>query len=81
MFMGTLQVPYYKNMIGSMSTGFADLVIIGERIENDLKSGNIGKPSSIQSSNKKYSSRSNPKKEETNVVAIEGILRYPTVIA
>ena len=35
--MGNLQVPYYKKMIGLISIGFADLVIIGERIENGLK--------------------------------------------
>lgn len=29
MFMGTLRGTYYKKMIGSLSTSFADLVIIG----------------------------------------------------
>lgn len=71
MFMGTLQGPYYKKVISSVSTGFADLVIIGERIENGLKSGKIGKPSSNQNSNKRYSNSNNSKKGETNVVTIE----------
>ncbi|XP_050915772.1 uncharacterized protein LOC127130854 [Lathyrus oleraceus] len=72
MFMGTLQGPYYKKMIDSVSTEFADLVIIGERIENVLKSGKIGKPSSNQHSNKRYSNSNNSKKGETNVVTVEG---------
>ena len=33
MFMGTLQGLYYDKMVGSISSGFADLVTIGERIE------------------------------------------------
>ncbi|XP_050920378.1 uncharacterized protein LOC127138015 [Lathyrus oleraceus] len=37
MFMVTLKGPYYKNMIGSVSTSFVDLVITGERIKNELK--------------------------------------------
>lgn len=72
MFMGTLQGPYYKKMIGSVSTGFADLVIIGEMIENGLKSGKIRKPSSNKNRNKRYSSNINSKKGETNTVTIEG---------
>lgn len=70
--MGTPQGSYYKNMIDSVSIGFDDLVIIGERIENDLKSGKIGKLSSNQNSNKRYFGNNNSKKGETNVVTIEG---------
>ena len=70
MFMGTMQGPYYKNMIGSVSTGFAYLVIIGERIENGLKSGKIGKSSSNQNSNKRYSKNNNLKKDETNTSTV-----------
>jgi hypothetical protein len=40
-FMGTLQGPYYERMIGSVSSSFADMVVIGERIEEGLKSGKI----------------------------------------
>ncbi|XP_050878801.1 uncharacterized protein LOC127082617 [Lathyrus oleraceus] len=72
MFMGTLQGPYYKKMTDSISTRFADLVIIGERIENGLKNSKIGKPSSNQKSNKRYSNSNNSKKGETNAVTIEG---------
>lgn len=41
MFMSILQGPYLDRMIGSASAGFSDLVVAGERIENDLKSGRI----------------------------------------
>lgn len=33
-FMGTLQGLYYEKMIGSSSTNFANMVTIGERVEN-----------------------------------------------
>lgn len=76
-FMGTLQEPYYNKMIGRISTGFVDLVIIGERIENGLKSGKIGKPSSSQHNIKKFSHNNNSKKSETNVVTIDGYSHIP----
>lgn len=40
-FMGTLQGLYFEKMIGSSSTNFADMVTIGECVENGLKSGKI----------------------------------------
>jgi hypothetical protein len=45
MFMDTLQAPFYEKMIGSISSSFSDLVVIGERIENGLKNGKIPCPS------------------------------------
>lgn len=77
MFMGTLQGPYYIKMTGSVSTRLVDLVIVGEIIENSLKSGKIGKPSSNQNSNKRYSNNNNLKKGETNVITIEGSSQVP----
>jgi len=41
MFMGTLQSPFYEHMVGSVSSNFADIVIIGERIELGMKTGKI----------------------------------------
>lgn len=38
MFLGTLQSPYLDGMIFIISSGFYDLVIVGEYIENGLKS-------------------------------------------
>ena len=36
-FMGTLQSLYYEKMVGSSTSNFVDIVIIGERIESGLK--------------------------------------------
>ena len=41
MFMGTLQGVYYENMVGSISSGFSDLVTIGERIDTGIKNEKI----------------------------------------
>ena len=40
-FMGTLHGLYYEIMVGSIASGFADLVTIGEIIETRIKSGKI----------------------------------------
>lgn len=40
-FMGTLQSLYYEKMVGSLYSNFANIVIIGERIESKLKTGKI----------------------------------------
>lgn len=36
-FMGTLQGMYFEKIVGSMLYSFSDVVTIGERIENGLK--------------------------------------------
>jgi hypothetical protein len=41
MFTNTLQGVYFERMIGSVSSGFSDLVRIGERIESGVKTGKI----------------------------------------
>lgn len=41
MFMGTLQGLYYDRILGSISVGFSELVMVGERIEVGLKMGKI----------------------------------------
>lgn len=64
-------------MIGSVSTVFVDLVIIGERIENGLKSGKIGKSCFGQHDNKKYPNNSNSNKGDANVVTIDGYSQAP----
>ncbi|RDY14360.1 hypothetical protein CR513_00583, partial [Mucuna pruriens] len=38
-FIDTLPAPYYEIIVGSVSSNFADLVIIGERVEAGLKRG------------------------------------------
>jgi hypothetical protein len=39
MFTNTLQGVYFERMVGSVVSSFSDLVLIGERIENGIKSG------------------------------------------
>lgn len=41
MFMSTLQGPYLDMMVRRASSGFLDLVVVGEQIENCLKNGKI----------------------------------------
>ena len=41
MFVSTLQPPFYEYMVGNVSSVFADIIIIGERIEIGLKNGKI----------------------------------------
>ena len=41
MFMGTLQGEFLERMAGCTSSGFSDIVMAGERIENLLKVGKI----------------------------------------
>src|SRR3954462_2874843 len=69
MFMRTLQGPYYDKMVGSVSSGFSDLVVIGERIEDGIKSGKIQGASSNSYHSKRPTSTFAKKKEgETNAV-------------
>ena len=64
MFMCTLQGLYYEKMVGSVSSGFSDLVIIGERIEAGLKSGKIqGASSSTPYNSKKHAPNFSKKRE------------------
>ena len=37
MFIETLQSSYYEHVLGSVSSNFSDIVIIGERVEYGLK--------------------------------------------
>ncbi|XP_027916095.1 uncharacterized protein LOC114175539 [Vigna unguiculata] len=41
MFIDTLESPFYERMVSNVSSSFADLVIIGERIEIGVKTGKI----------------------------------------
>src|SRR3954469_15806516 len=68
-FMSTLQGSYYDKMVGSISSGFSDLVVIGERIEDGIKNGKIqGAPSGSYHTKKSY----DRKKESNTVGAIMG---------
>ena len=82
MFMGTLQGLYYDKMVGSVSSGFSDLVTIGERIEAGIKSGKIQGESYITPYNPKrhVPNFSNKKEGEINVVASHPRTQKPLVI-
>src|SRR4051812_36170558 len=41
MFMGTLTGPFYSHLLGSSSSGFTELILTGERVENGIRSGKI----------------------------------------
>ena len=72
MFMSILQGPYYDHMIGSASTGFAELVMAGERIEVGLKLGKIqvGNYSRSSGGSAKNPFNVYPKKREGDASAV-----------
>ena len=82
MFIGTLQGFYYDKMVGSVSSGFSDLVTIGERIEACIKSGKIqGASSSTPYNRKRHVPNFSKKKEgEINVVASHPRAQKPLLI-
>ena len=45
LFINSLTGPYYDKMIGNTTTLFSDIITIGERVEQGLKSGKLAKPS------------------------------------
>ena len=53
MFMGNLQGMDLTRMVGRTSSGFSDLVLVGERIENMIKMGKIQNYASTYGSTKK----------------------------
>jgi len=70
MFMGTLQSPFYEHMLGSISSNFTDIVIIGERIEFGLKNDKIVQDPSPTTNDKRVGYNSGRRKEtEGHVVA------------
>jgi hypothetical protein len=70
MFTNTLQGVYFERMIGSVSSGFSDLVRIGERIESGIKTGKIQASASAPNNAKKPVNNFARKKEgNTNAVA------------
>ncbi|CAJ2640305.1 unnamed protein product [Trifolium pratense] len=68
-FTNTLQGAYFERMVGSVSSSFSDLVKIGERIENGIKSGKIQATVGSQCTSKEPANSFTKKKdEETNAV-------------
>ena len=63
MFMGTLTGPFFNLLIRSSSSGFTEMVLIGERIENGIRSGKILMDASSSAEKKPFGG-----KMEANVV-------------
>jgi len=63
MFINTLQLSFYEHVMNNVSFYFADIVIIGERIELDLKSGKIAYGPSAVMNSKKFGFNYGKKKE------------------
>lgn len=81
MFTDTLHSPFYKKMIGSVSSGFSNLVTIGERIEHGLKIGNITDNSGVSNGLRKFNDNFQKRKEgETNTVISDGRKPYQNVV-
>ncbi|MED6214601.1 hypothetical protein PIB30_104603, partial [Stylosanthes scabra] len=66
MFINTLHYPFYDRMVGSVSSNFSDIVIIGERVESGLKNGKFSE-SSLNNIKKPFAQ----KKKEVEAHAIE----------
>ncbi|KAI5420328.1 hypothetical protein KIW84_044205 [Lathyrus oleraceus] len=75
--MRTLQGLYYEKIVGSSSSSFADIVTIGERIENGLK---IGKIASVDSQTVVKKSHGFVKKKEVEASVVMANV-YPRVQA
>ena len=67
MFMNTLRAPFYDRMIGNATTNFCDIIVIGERIEYEIKHGRLTETSAEYGGLKKGTT---PKKKEGEVHAI-----------
>ncbi|KAK2356739.1 hypothetical protein QL285_094067 [Trifolium repens] len=82
MFTNTLQGAYFERMVGSVSSGFSDLVRIGERIESGLKNGRIQTTIGNQGNPvKPTSSFVKKKEEEANAVTSKRGLTVATQIS
>ena len=57
MFLGTLSCPFFNHLIGSSSTGFTELILIGERVEDGIQRRKIQKDTSSSSINKPFAGK------------------------
>ena len=57
MFLGTLSGPFFNHLIGSSSVGFTELIMIGERVEADIKSGKIQRDASSSTMKKPFTGK------------------------
>src|SRR3954462_5514753 len=63
MFMSTLTGPFYSHLLGSSSSGFTELILIGERVESGIQSGKIQMATLSSTTKKHFNGRS-----DSNVV-------------
>ena len=47
MFLRMLSGPFFNHLIGSLSAGFTELILTGERVEVGIQSGKIQKDTSL----------------------------------
>ena len=64
MFLGTLSGPFFNHLIASSFAGFTELILTGERVEVEIKSGKIQKDASAFTAIKKTF----PAKKEVSAV-------------
>lgn len=77
MFLETLPPLYYDRLISSASSNFSDVVIVGERIENGLRSGKIAQSSPGNTSVHKNPSSGFPAKKNEEANPITGQKKSP----
>ncbi|XP_027912207.1 uncharacterized protein LOC114171269 [Vigna unguiculata] len=75
MFVSMLQPPFYEHMVGNVSSVFADIIIIGERIEIGLNNGKIAY-SPLAATTPKKPDFSLGKKMEVEVHAVSTIPKW-----
>ena len=75
MFMWTLSGPFFNHLIGSSSSGFTELILTGERVEEGIRSGKIQKDTSSSAVNKPFTG----KKEASAVYGPRGQSRPETI--
>ena len=69
-FLNTLKEPYYSHLLGHTTSSFADLVIVGERVEDGIKTGKLIDVQALQSLIEQSSAsasarRPNPRRVDT----------------
>lgn len=72
-FVDTVRPEFYKRMVGSVTTNFADIVAVGVKVELAMKSGKMSSGSSSMSSKeptkKTFVNPQRKKEGETHVVS------------
>ncbi|RDY03351.1 hypothetical protein CR513_13073, partial [Mucuna pruriens] len=72
MFVDTLHLPFFKKMVGNMSSNFADLLLIGERVEVRMKKGRIVPEATTSHTSESYDSM-----EEEGIATSNLLLHEP----